>query len=161
MFPVLVQGPYLVRGAGVSGSKLALTGDNTDKTVLEVFAPKNVKSVTWNGKTVHVERTAYGSLKGSVEAPKTIKLPSFGSWKSNDSLPERLASYDDSGAAWVGKYLSRTYFVIIPHALTDFIRQTSTTRLPRTHLSLRLCLSCMLMNMVSEPLSCGLEDLSH
>ncbi|KAI2790701.1 putative beta-galactosidase B [Penicillium oxalicum] len=98
---VLVQGPYLVRGAGVSGSKLALTGDNTDKTVLEVFAPKNVKSVTWNGKTVHVERTAYGSLKGSVEAPKTIKLPSFGSWKSNDSLPERLASYDDSGAAWV------------------------------------------------------------
>lgn len=100
---VLVQGPYLVRGAKLSGSKLAITGDIVNATTLEVFAPKKVSSVTWNGKTVHTTRTKYGSLQGSIAAPKAIKLPTLGSWRSKDSLPERFASYDDSGAAWVGK----------------------------------------------------------
>jgi beta-galactosidase len=102
-FPVLVQGPYLVRDASLSGSKLAITGDIVDTTTLEVFAPEAVKSLTWNGKSLKTQRTAYGSLKGSISAPKAISLPTFGSWKSNDSLPERFASYDDTGAAWVGK----------------------------------------------------------
>jgi beta-galactosidase len=101
---VLVQGPYLVRGATLSGSKLAVTGDVINVTTLEVFAPKAVKSITWNGKVLHTQSTEYGSLKGSIAAPKSVTLPSFGSWKSKDSLPERLTTYDDSGAAWVGKY---------------------------------------------------------
>lgn len=100
---VLVQGPYLVRGASLSGSKLAVTGDIVNATTLEIFAPKAVKSITWNGKALHTQRTEYGSLKGSIAAPKTVTLPSFKSWKSKDSLPERLTDYDDSGAAWVGK----------------------------------------------------------
>lgn len=100
---VLVQGPYLVRGASFSGSKLAITGDIINATTLEVFAPKAVNSITWNGKALHTQRTEYGSLRGSISAPKAVTLPSFRSWKSKDSLPERLATYDDSGAAWVGK----------------------------------------------------------
>lgn len=110
---VLVQGPYLVRGASLSGSKLAVTGDIINATTLEIFAPKAVKSITWNGKTVRTQRTEYGSLKGSIAAPKAVTLPSFKSWKSKDSLPERLTNYDDSGAAWVGKN-----YLFLTHALS-------------------------------------------
>ncbi|KAJ5551881.1 hypothetical protein N7461_006579 [Penicillium sp. DV-2018c] len=98
---VLVQGPYLVRSAKLSGSKLAITGDVINATTLEVFAPEIVNSVTWNGKKVHTHTTDYGSLKGSLSAPRPIKLPALTAWKSKDSLPERFWSYDDSGAAWV------------------------------------------------------------
>jgi beta-galactosidase len=105
---VLVQGPYLVRGAKLTGSKLAITGDIVNATTLEVFAPKAVKSITWNGKSIKTKSTEYGSLKASLDAPKSIKLPAFSSWKANDSLPERFADYDDSGVAWVGKLLFST-----------------------------------------------------
>ncbi|KAJ5245543.1 hypothetical protein N7489_005639 [Penicillium chrysogenum] len=98
---VLIQGPYLVRDAKLSGSKLAITGDVVNATTLDIFAPKGVKSVTWNGKKVDTHSTEYGSLKGSLDAPKSIKLPALTSWKSKDSLPERFTDYDDSGAAWV------------------------------------------------------------
>ncbi|KAJ5712093.1 hypothetical protein N7488_006249 [Penicillium malachiteum] len=99
---VLVSGPYLVRGASQSGSKLALTGDIVNTTTLvEVFAEEKVKTLTWNGNNVKTTRTAYGSLKGYVSAPKAIELPALTSWKYKDSLPERFASYDDSGIAWV------------------------------------------------------------
>lgn len=99
---VLVQGPYLVRGVTSDGSALALTGDESNATAFEVFASKHYQSVTWNGKKVRVSKTPYGSLKGSVGfSQSTIKLPSLASWKVRDSLPEKLASYDDSGPAWV------------------------------------------------------------
>lgn len=102
---VLIQGPYLVRNAKLSGSKLAITGDVVNATTLDIFAPKGVKSVTWNGRKVPIHSTEYGSLKGSLDAPKSIKLPALTSWKSKDSLPERFTDYDDSGVAWVGKLL--------------------------------------------------------
>ncbi|KAJ5819060.1 beta-galactosidase B [Penicillium riverlandense] len=98
---VLIQGPYLVRGAKLSGSTLAVTGDAINTTALEVFAPRHVKTITWNGKMLHTQRTEYGSLKGLPAAPASVKLPSFGTWKTKDSLPERFADYDDSGPAWV------------------------------------------------------------
>lgn len=99
---VLIEGPYLVRGASISDNKLAVTGDIVNATTLDVFAPKAVTSITWNGKTVKTHRTEYGSLKGQLSAPKAVTLPKFGSWKSKDSLPERSTDYDDSGPAWVG-----------------------------------------------------------
>ena len=101
---VLVQGPYLVRNAKLSGSKLAITGDVVNATTLDIFAPKGVKSVTWNGKKVDTHSTEYGSLKGSLDSPKSIQLPALTLWKSEDSLPERFTDYDDSGVAWVGKF---------------------------------------------------------
>lgn len=92
----------------MTGSKLAITGDIVNSITLEVFAPKAVKSVTWNGKSIKTKSTEYGSLKASLDAPKSMKLPAFSSWKAKDSLPERFADYDDSGAAWVGKFFFST-----------------------------------------------------
>ncbi|RDW76736.1 glycoside hydrolase family 35 protein [Aspergillus mulundensis] len=98
---VLVSGPYLVRSARLSGSKLALRGDSEGETTLEVFAPEKVKEVTWNGEAVKVTRTQYGSLKATIAEPPSVELPDLSGWKVSDSLPERLPTYDDSGAAWV------------------------------------------------------------
>ncbi|KAL5432584.1 hypothetical protein PMIN07_011518 [Paraphaeosphaeria minitans] len=95
-------GPYLVRDVTSDGSTLKLTGDKSNATAIEVFASKRYHSVPWNGKKVEVSKTSYGSLKGSIGFFKTTtKLPSLASWKVRDSLPEKLASYKDSGPAWV------------------------------------------------------------
>ncbi|GAB1217937.1 hypothetical protein ATERTT37_007180 [Aspergillus terreus] len=100
---VLVQGPYLVRSASLSGSTLALRGDSVNETALEIFASKKVHTVTWNGKRIKTSRSSYGSLTASLAAPPAVTLPALSptQWKSQDSLPERLPSYDDSGPAWV------------------------------------------------------------
>ncbi|OJJ45756.1 hypothetical protein ASPZODRAFT_68809 [Penicilliopsis zonata CBS 506.65] len=98
---VLVQGPYLVRGATLSGSTLSITGDVVNATTLEVFAPSSVTTIKWNGRKLSTSATSYGSRQVSLDAAPAIKLPALSSWKSNDSLPERFASYDDSGLAWV------------------------------------------------------------
>jgi beta-galactosidase len=101
---VLVSGPYLVRTARLSGSTLTLRGDSKGGT-LEIFAPRQTKKVTWNGKAVEVTRTSYGSLKAILPKPPSVELPTLKGWKYSDSLPERFPTYDDSGAAWVGKCL--------------------------------------------------------
>ncbi|KAJ4356191.1 uncharacterized protein N0V89_004221 [Didymosphaeria variabile] len=99
---VLVQGPYLVRDVTSEGSTLKLTGDELNATAIEVFASKRYQSLTWNGKKIQVSKTAYGSLTGNIGVSKSnIKLPSLASWKVRDSLPEKLAGYNDSGPAWV------------------------------------------------------------
>ncbi|KAF2092648.1 hypothetical protein NA57DRAFT_49846 [Rhizodiscina lignyota] len=101
---VLVQGPYLVRTAATSaeGSWLELTGDIINSTEIEVFASAEVRDVSWNGRAIKTEKTSYGSLRGSLSGPGPNRFspPRLGAWKVHDSLPERLTSYDDSGAAW-------------------------------------------------------------
>jgi len=103
---VLVQGPYLVRGASLSGNTLAVTGDNINASTLEIFAPRAVTAVTWNGRAMAVTPTSYGSLVANSTGPSNanIVLPPLTTWKVADSLPERLVSYSDSGPAWVGEY---------------------------------------------------------
>lgn len=107
---VLVTGPYLVRTAkweGKGKKTLALTGDWSDETDIEIFAPSQCKKVTFNGKAIKTQKTKYGSLKGTLPAASvtaediTSILPPLTEWKVSDNLPERLATYDDSGAAWV------------------------------------------------------------
>ncbi|KAJ9496379.1 hypothetical protein H2202_008042 [Exophiala xenobiotica] len=98
---VLVQGPYLVRGATIQSQTLALTGDIDSVTEVEIFAPKSVQSVSWNGKCLNTTVTAYGSLVGQLAAPAGFVVPPFGPWKVHDSLPERLTNYSDAGPAWV------------------------------------------------------------
>ncbi|PQE05932.1 beta-galactosidase b protein [Rutstroemia sp. NJR-2017a BBW] len=98
---IFVQGPSLVRSAAYStdGATLDLTGDNNGTTTkIEVFPSKSVTAVTWNNQTLSVEKTSYGSLIADVSGPTldSITLPSITGWKSNDSLPERLTTYDDS-----------------------------------------------------------------
>ena len=103
LLSVFVQGPYLVRSAQIVGSTALLTGDIVNSTTIEVLAPKIVKSVNWNGKLLKTSKTSYGSLQASISNPKSIQLPALHNWKFNDSLPEKLPDYDDSGIAWVGK----------------------------------------------------------
>jgi len=103
---VLVTGPYLVRSVAEKGKTLALTGDWSSETDLEVYAPKCYSKLTFNGKEIKVKKTKYGSLRGTLPAPKvtvesiTSILPTL-EWKVSDALPERSLDYDDSGAAWV------------------------------------------------------------
>jgi len=101
---VLVQGPYLVRGASISGNTLAVMGDNVNASHIEVFGPRSVTAVTWNGKAVITTPSGYGSLLANLAGPidANVVLPPLTSWKVADSLPERLVSYSDSGPAWVG-----------------------------------------------------------
>ncbi|CAE6472777.1 unnamed protein product [Rhizoctonia solani] len=101
---VLVFGPYLVRNATIKGSTLAIAGDlrSGSTTELEVLAPSSVKTVTFNGKSVKVSKTALGTLKGSIATKDlTPKLPSLKNlqWKCTDSLPEVAVGFDDS--KWV------------------------------------------------------------
>jgi hypothetical protein len=99
---VLVQGPYLVRSVSKDGDVLALKGDILNTTAIEVFASKHVDKLSWNGQKLRTSRTKYGSLKATVAAFNgTIKLPALDTWKVQDTLPERLPSYDDNGKAWV------------------------------------------------------------
>jgi beta-galactosidase len=101
---VLVQGPYLVRGASMSGSALALSGDLDSATNITILASMNVNSVTWNNLPVFITKAVDGSLIGSIKGPdSTIKLPELTDWKSANCLPEAAVDYDDSGPAWIGK----------------------------------------------------------
>ena len=101
---VFVFGPYLVRNATLSnsGKTLALRGDLNATTAIDIVAPPSVKSVTWNGATVHVQKTDIGTLRGtlkfSVKAPKLPNLKSV-SWACTDALPEISPGFDDS--KWV------------------------------------------------------------
>ncbi|KAK2751218.1 putative beta-galactosidase b [Colletotrichum kahawae] len=98
---ILVHGPSLVRGARIVSDVIAITGDTVEDSRLEVFAPSNVKRVTWNGKSVNTKSTPHGSLVGEIPGPPKIELPSLGPWKVQDSLPEVLVDYSDDGVAWV------------------------------------------------------------
>lgn len=98
---LLVSGPYLVRSAALEGSVVELRGDLNSTSTIEVFAPKNIKSFKWNGRTPSgIKRTSYGSLVGTTAGPETLSynLPDLKNlkWKFSDSIPERLVSYNDS-----------------------------------------------------------------
>ena len=94
-----------MRGCTISadGATVELTGDSTNATTMEVFAPQSIQTVSWNGKSLATTQTSYGSLAAQIAGPSTSSFspPQLGPWKVQDSLPERLPSYDDSGPAWV------------------------------------------------------------
>ena len=99
--PVLVSGPALVRSGTVRGAVLALTGDTSAATPLEVWAPRPVAAVWWNGRPVPVTRTASGSLasRAPLSGPPAVPLPALASWKYATENPEAEPSFDDSG--WI------------------------------------------------------------
>ncbi|HEY7879791.1 MAG TPA: beta galactosidase jelly roll domain-containing protein, partial [Streptosporangiaceae bacterium] len=99
--PVLVSGPALVRTGTLRGAVLALTGDTSAATPLEVWAPRPVAAVWWNGRPVPVTRTASGSLasRAPLSGPPAVPLPALASWKYATENPEAEPSFDDSG--WI------------------------------------------------------------
>jgi hypothetical protein len=98
--PVLVRGPYLVRRAGLTGDHLDLTGDTKEPAPLEVWGPRNVRSVRWNGKAIAGRTTALGSWQALALLPGVlpVELPALASWRVMDGAPEAKPDFDDG--AW-------------------------------------------------------------
>jgi beta-galactosidase GanA len=107
---VIVSGPELVRSAAVSGAVLALTGDTTAAAPLEVWAPAQVNTVTWNGATVATAQTTAGSLAAvsPLAAPPALTLPALSGWKYAAENPESAPGFDDSGWALANKTSSHS-----------------------------------------------------
>jgi len=103
---VLVIGPYPVHTASHDVESLALTGDWSSETDVEVFAPKRYDKLTFNGKEVEVKKSRYGSHT-FILPPSDISVESITKslpalrWKVSDDLHERFSGHDDSGPAWV------------------------------------------------------------
>lgn len=104
---ILVGGPYLVRSATVSGSKLALRGDLKTDVRLTVIAPRGIRSITWNDEYVSGDLvatsalTAVGGFIGQLRMRPSlagISVPRLTGWKFKDSLPEIKRDFDD--ASW-------------------------------------------------------------
>lgn len=57
-----------------------------------------ITKIRWNGEAIKAKRTAYGSLIGSAPGAEDaqVRLPTLTAWKSQDTLPEIQADYDDS-----------------------------------------------------------------
>jgi hypothetical protein len=97
----------------MKGNTVSLTGDWSNTTTLEVFAPVAISQVRFNGDSLHVSKTTYGSLVGTLSrcsedaASVLAKLPSLATWKVADGLPERAADYDDS--KWIGSHFLHSF----------------------------------------------------
>jgi beta-galactosidase GanA len=98
--PVLERGPELVRTASTTGSVLALTGDTSTSSGLEIWAPPGVQAVTWNDQPVSTQVTASGSLAAvqQLPGPAAVSLPdlSASNWKYSAESPEASPSFNDS-----------------------------------------------------------------
>lgn len=95
--PVLTRGPYLVRSADVRGRVLALRGDTSATTDVQVFAPANVVAISWNGRPVRTNRQPDGSLTFRAGGPPAVTLPTLDNWKFAYESTERQPDFDDSG----------------------------------------------------------------
>lgn len=99
---VLIQGPYLVRDAKVSGSTLSFTGDIDATTDILVVAPDNVDTFQWNGKKVELQKQSDNLWKGTLTFDKPnleISDLSKATWKYKAASPETAPDFDDS--TWV------------------------------------------------------------
>lgn len=108
---IFVWGPYLVRSATISGGQVAVTGDANVTTSIEVYVgDAEVTSISWNGQTVGMTKTAYGSFVGTVGGAenRTISLPALTTWKTNNTLPEANPAYDDSNWTVCNKTTTRS-----------------------------------------------------
>ncbi|HEU0276591.1 MAG TPA: beta-galactosidase [Rhodanobacteraceae bacterium] len=93
---VLAIGPYLVRTAGVQGDTLQLTGDTSAATSLQVFAPRGVSRITWNGQPLTTVGDAVGALTANLAGPAPVTLPELGAWKFAAGAPEIAPTFNDS-----------------------------------------------------------------
>lgn len=96
---LLVYGPALLRSATLRGSTVHLTGDTTGATGLEVWGPRGITHVTWNGRPVPVRLSASGSLLALRPLPGVTRpaLPALDGWRRRTENPEAEPGFDDSG----------------------------------------------------------------
>lgn len=96
--PVLVRGPALVRTAALRGTTVRLTGDTVAAAGLEVWGPRGIDGVLWNGGAVRTRATASGSLLAERRLPgvPAVALPELKKWRHHAENPESAARFDDS-----------------------------------------------------------------
>ncbi|RYP74313.1 hypothetical protein DL770_007623 [Monosporascus sp. CRB-9-2] len=90
-----------VRSAAIDGRTLHLTGDVANSTAISVFAPKSVRTITWNGKNLKIASHKDGVVTAEIKAAPSFKLPRLGGWKQTNGLPEIANDYDTTGEAWI------------------------------------------------------------
>jgi beta-galactosidase GanA len=98
---VLVYGPALLRNAAVDQQTVRLTGDTVRAAEVEVWGPRGVRQVTWNGRDLKVRATSSGSLRSAARLPGVgkVDLPALrDGWRRRPENPEAAPGYDDS--AW-------------------------------------------------------------
>ncbi|MFI2639994.1 beta-galactosidase [Streptomyces sp. NPDC018610] len=95
---VLVYGPELLRTAALSGSTVHLTGDTVAPAGLEVWGPRGIDGVTWNGGAVRTAATGSESLRAAAPLPGVpkVELPALGGWRARTGNPEAGPGFDDS-----------------------------------------------------------------
>ena len=97
---ILVRGSALLRHAAAGGGTLALTGDTTEASALEVWAPPAVSRLTWNGAEIGTRPDGGGSLTAIalLPGPGKIALPDIwnGRWLRRMGSPEAARDFDDS-----------------------------------------------------------------
>ncbi|MGW2489177.1 glycoside hydrolase family 35 protein [Streptomyces sp. NPDC001606] len=96
---LLVYGPTLLRHAEIRGGEVRLTGDLTGPTAIEVWGPRGIGSVVWNGRPLATRATASGSLMtdGLLPGVPELRLPELGAWRMRRENPEAGPGFDDSG----------------------------------------------------------------
>jgi beta-galactosidase GanA len=107
---VIVSGPELVRSATLREAVLELTGDTTTASPLEVWGPRYVGVVLWNGRPVATSRTSAGSIaaRSPLAAPPAVTLPVLDGWKYATENPESEPGFDDSGWTVASKTTSNS-----------------------------------------------------
>ncbi|WP_328431407.1 beta-galactosidase [Streptomyces sp. NBC_00453] len=97
--PVLVYGPALLRTAAVDGAAVRLTGDTVGAAELEVWGPRGIQEVSWNGVESQTHPTSSGSLRGTrpLAGVGTVALPALRTgWRRRNENPESAPHFDDS-----------------------------------------------------------------
>lgn len=104
---ILERGPALVRNAGIRGNTLALSGDTTQASDLEIWTAAEVRNVTWNGERVATTKTPSGSLLAAkpLQGPEHYTLPDLAkaSWRYRRESPEADPRFDDSSWAMANR----------------------------------------------------------
>lgn len=98
---VLQLSPAMVRSAALAGGKLALTGDTTAASDMQIWGP-SVSAVTFNGENLSLTSQPDGSLRtAALKGPDAVKLPDLGAlgWTRRMDSPEAQPKFDDS--AWI------------------------------------------------------------
>lgn len=115
---IFILGSYLVRNASVSGTVLAISGDNNVTTTIEAYvgsAP--ISTISWNGIALAATQTTYGTYTATVPGTeaRNLTLPALTNWQSADSLPEASPAFDDS--MWTVANKTTTQAYIAPYTL--------------------------------------------
>ncbi|MEU4658277.1 beta-galactosidase [Streptomyces sp. NPDC023723] len=94
----LVYGPALLRDVTTEGATAHLTGDVRGATGLEVWGPKGLASVTWNGtaRRVNVSRAGSLTIEGMLPAASQVAPPALDGWRRRTGNPESAPDFDDT-----------------------------------------------------------------